>query len=343
MFQARGLKGQTGRMAPTPKEKWTFPSIHGGRPASLLGRGARTRKRQHGGASLSSASSRLSKSSEGRLTDFGVGATCAMGLEKERGFRFGSGNASEEHARKKKLWRQFAEAGVSSSSSEDWSEEVEEDELPDPNKVFPRLKEKDPYKLLGIGAEASYDEVQEARNFLVEEFKGHKMSVEAIDIAHDKIISQNFKERRQDGIKINSKNGKRAPPPPVEEEPDGPLSKFIDTRVAKKALLKTVGVFLSVVVWTVATALDSEPTAQITTGLIACTFFVQQKRQEKADKEENVFWGSVGTAIVATAAGWILGNITNVVLPVFPEGVSVQAVCTIFALIAQWFASTYAK
>jgi hypothetical protein len=258
-----------------------------------------------------------------------------MGLEKERGRR----------SSRKKLWRQFAEAGVSSSSSGDFSEEMEEDEFPDPNKVFPRLKEKDPYRLLGIGAEASYDEVQEARSFLVEEYKGHKMSVEAIDIAHDKIISQNFKDRRQDGIKITSKNGKRvAPPAPAEDdEPDGPFSKFLDTRVAKKALLKTVGVFLSVVVWTVLTALDSEPTAQITCGLIACIFFVQQKRQQKADKEENVFWGSVGTAIVATAAGWILGNITNVVLPVFPEGVSVQAVCTIFALIAQWFASTYVK
>ena len=180
-----------------------------------------------------------------------------------------------------------------------------------------------------------------SRAFL-QEYKGHKMSVEAIDIAHDKIISQNFKERKQDGIKITSKAGKKVAPP-VDDEPEGPFSKFLDTRVARKALLKTVGVFLTVIVWTVATALDSEPTAQVTTGLIACIFFVQQKRQKKADKEENVFWGSVGTAIVATAAGWIAGNAVPVVLPVFPEGVSVQAICTIFALIAQWFASTYAK
>ena len=235
-----------------------------------------------------------------------------------------------------------------SSSSEDLPEfssvdETEEDELPDPNKVFPRIKEKDPYKLLGIGAEASYEEVQEARVYLVEEYRGHKMSVEAIDIAHDKIISQNFKERQTEGIKIKNKSGKRVAPPPVEEEPEGPFSKYLDTRVGRNTLLKTVGVFLTVLLWTIATALNSEPTAQITVGLIACTFFVQQKRQKKADKETNVFWGSVGTAIVATAAGWILGNMVPVVLPVFPEEVSVQAICTCIALVAQWFASTYVR
>ena len=265
-----------------------------------------------------------------------------------------------------------AEAGVSSSSGGDFQdfipqaspqEEHEdenevvpssgdsqaeyEDELPDVNKVFPRLREKDPHKLLGIGSEASYEEVQEARAFLVEEYKGNKASVEAIEIAHDKIITGSFKHRRQEGIQLVSKGkgGKQVLPPSSaeEDEPEGPLGRFLDTRVARKTLLKIAGVFLSVIVWTVATALDSEPTAQVTVGLMATTFFVQQKRQKKADKEENVFWGSVGTAIVATAAGWILGNIFPVVLPVLPENVSVQAVCTLFALVAQWFASAYVK
>ena len=80
-----------------------------------------------------------------------------------------------------------------------------EDELPDVNKVFPRLREKDPHKLLGIGSEASYEEVQEARAFLVEEYKGNKASVEAIEIAHDKIITGSFKHRRQEGIQLVSK------------------------------------------------------------------------------------------------------------------------------------------
>ena len=37
--------------------------------------------------------------------------------------------------------------------------------------VFPRVKERDPYRRLGIDSEASYEEVQDARNYLVETYR----------------------------------------------------------------------------------------------------------------------------------------------------------------------------
>ena len=45
-------------------------------------------------------------------------------------------------------WHLEAEAGVSSSSGDpqEYDSSEEEDELPDPNKVFPRIKERDPYR-----------------------------------------------------------------------------------------------------------------------------------------------------------------------------------------------------
>lgn len=129
----------------------------------------------------------------------------------------------------------------------------------------------------------------------------------------------------------------------MEEEPEGRFSQFLDTKVAKAKLRNTCIVFVSVIAWTILTALESEPTAQITVGLLACTYFVQQKRQEKAGPEDNVFWGSVGTAIVATAAGWIVGNVVPVVFPIFPERINIGSICTLIALVAQWFASTYLK
>jgi hypothetical protein len=44
--------------------------------------------------------------------------------------------------------------------------------------VFPRTKERDPYRRLGIDAEASPEEVQDARNYLVETYRGHTAGVE---------------------------------------------------------------------------------------------------------------------------------------------------------------------
>lgn len=63
--------------------------------------------------------------------------------------------------------------------------------------VFPRVKERDPYRRLGIDSEASYEEVQDARNYLVETYRGHTAGVEAIEEAFDKIIQQKLSVRKK--------------------------------------------------------------------------------------------------------------------------------------------------
>ncbi|KAF2312368.1 hypothetical protein GH714_034395 [Hevea brasiliensis] len=71
--------------------------------------------------------------------------------------------------------------------------------------VFPRIHVRDPYKRLGISREASEDEIQAARNFLIHKYAGHKPSVDAIETAHDKIIMQKFYDRKNPKIDIRKK------------------------------------------------------------------------------------------------------------------------------------------
>ncbi|KAG2263444.1 hypothetical protein Bca52824_070523 [Brassica carinata] len=75
----------------------------------------------------------------------------------------------------------------------------------DSSAVFPRINVKDPYKRLGINRMASEDEIQGARNFLIQQYAGHKPSVDAIESAHDKIIMQKFHERKNPKIDMNKK------------------------------------------------------------------------------------------------------------------------------------------
>ncbi|CAN7072523.1 unnamed protein product [Brassica oleracea var. botrytis] len=49
------------------------------------------------------------------------------------------------------------------------------------------------------------DEIQGARNFLIQQYAGHKPSVDAIESAHDKIIMQKFHERKNPKIDITKK------------------------------------------------------------------------------------------------------------------------------------------
>ncbi|KAJ8451952.1 hypothetical protein Cgig2_007435 [Carnegiea gigantea] len=71
--------------------------------------------------------------------------------------------------------------------------------------VFPRINIKDPYKRLGISREASEEEIQAARNFLIQRYAGHKPSVDAIEEAHNKIIMQKFYERKRPKLNIKKK------------------------------------------------------------------------------------------------------------------------------------------
>ncbi|KAG5241142.1 protein CHAPERONE PROTEIN OF POR [Salix suchowensis] len=71
--------------------------------------------------------------------------------------------------------------------------------------IFPRIHVRDPYKRLGISREASEDEIQAARRFLVNQYSGHKPSVDAIESAHDKIIMQKFYDRKNPKIDFKKK------------------------------------------------------------------------------------------------------------------------------------------
>ena len=54
------------------------------------------------------------------------------------------------------------------------------------DQIFPRVKERDAYRRLGISDEASFEEVQDARNYLVQTYARHTAGVEAIEEAFDK-------------------------------------------------------------------------------------------------------------------------------------------------------------
>ena len=274
------------------------------------------------------------------------------------GRRFRSGRARAEAGISQAAGDAEPDPPAAASQADDGASDAADDdfEVPPTNgKAFPRLKERDPYKLLGVSHSASYDEVKEARSFLTDEYRGHIASVEAIEIAHDKVISGSFKERRQEGMKPAPGRRARGGAAVAADDDDGddeegegawgPLSPFIRRRVPRRDLLRTCVVFAAVLAWLLLTALEGEPTAQVTTGLAACTYFVQQRRQKRAgDKEANVFWGAFGTAVVATAAGWVVGNVVPAVFPnVLPESVGIGAVCTAFALLAQWFTSAFVK
>ncbi|KAF9624762.1 hypothetical protein IFM89_013843 [Coptis chinensis] len=79
---------------------------------------------------------------------------------------------------------------------------------------FQRTKVWDPYKRLGIGKDASEDEIWSSRNFLLQQYAGHERSEESIEGAFEKILINSYKERKKTKFNLKTRLKKR-----VEESP----------------------------------------------------------------------------------------------------------------------------
>lgn len=134
---------------------------------------------------------------------------------------------------------------------------------------------RDPYKRLGISREASEEEIQAARNFLVQKYAGHKPSIDAIESAHDKIIMQKFYERRNPKIDIKKK---------VREVRQSRVMQAIMSRFqtpSTKIIIKTSVAFLVIGVLTVLFPTEEGPTLQVAISLIATMYFIHERLKSK--------------------------------------------------------------
>lgn len=133
----------------------------------------------------------------------------------------------------------------------------------------------DPYKRLGISKEASEEEIQAARNFLIQKYAGHKPSVDSIESAHDKIIMKKFYERRNPKIDINKK---------IRAVNQSRFVQAVRGRFRTPStifIIKTSLAFLLLGVLTVLFPTEEGPTLQVAISLFVTTYFVYDRLKSK--------------------------------------------------------------
>lgn len=134
---------------------------------------------------------------------------------------------------------------------------------------------RDPYKRLGISREANEDEIQAARNFLIQRYSGHKPSVDAIESAHDKIIMQKFYERRNPKINIKKK---------VREVTQSKYVQAVTSRFRTphvNVIIKTSIAFVILGALTVLFPTEEGPTLQVAISLIMTMYFINDRLKNK--------------------------------------------------------------
>lgn len=199
--------------------------------------------------------------------------------------------------------------------------------------IFPRINVRDPYKRLGISKEASEEEIQAARNFLVQKYAGHKPSIDAIEFAHDKIIMQKFYERRNPKIDIKKK---------VREVRQTRVMQAVMSRFqtpSTKIIIKTSIAFLVLGVLTVLFPTEEGPTLQVAISLIATMYFIHERLKSKI----RAFLYGAGAFIFS----WLLGTFLMVaVIPPIPiiKGLrSFEVTTSLITYVLLWVSSTYLK
>jgi hypothetical protein len=64
------------------------------------------------------------------------------------------------------------------------------------------MSEQSPYEKLGVSEEASFDEIQDVRNRLLQQYSGDSKRVEVIEAAYDAILMDRLRMRQEGKIKV---------------------------------------------------------------------------------------------------------------------------------------------
>lgn len=197
--------------------------------------------------------------------------------------------------------------------------------------VFPRINVSDPYKRLGISKEASEEEIQAARNFLIQKYAGHKPSVDSIESAHDKIIMKKFYERRNPKIDINKK---------IRAVNQSRFVQAVRGRFRTPStifIIKTSLAFLLLGVLTVLFPTEEGPTLQVAISLFVTTYFVYDRLKSRI---RALLYG-VGAFIFS----WLLGTFLMVSvippIPIIKGPRAFEVITSLITYVLLWVSSTY--
>jgi hypothetical protein len=197
------------------------------------------------------------------------------------------------------------------------------------------------YEILGVNENSSFDEIQEARNILLEEKGGDRKQIEAIEAAYDAILMDRLRLRQEGKIKVPERI--RFPERLVEPPPDfapadpqqapGWLKNLIDKPVLSDLTLPG-GLFLGMGALSL---LLGSPTVPLALGVGLSLYFLNRKEKKFLRAFLLTFGGLVVGCFVGLQIGGLLANqlaAIPIALETFAAGV---------ALLVLWLVSSFLR
>lgn len=207
------------------------------------------------------------------------------------------------------------------------------------------MSEPNPYEKLGVKQDATFDQIQEARNRLVEQHNGDLEHLNMVEEAYDAILMERLRMRQEGKIKVPEgiKFAERLAPPlkqnktPTQQSPSW-LDRLRDRPSPKDILLPGVS-FLSLSGLSIIYPTAGAQLLQIVlmVGVVLSIYFVRRKEQ------------NFSRAILLTAVGLIVGLVVGGLLasllasPLKQINIQSEQFSTVVTFVILWLVSSFLR
>ena len=202
------------------------------------------------------------------------------------------------------------------------------------------MSEQSPYEQLGVTIDASFDEIQEARDRLRKQYSGERQVVESIEAAYDAILMDRLKMRQEGKIKVPERirfPERLVKPPANEAKPvtlQSPpwLQQLLDNPTRAELMWPSL-IYAGLGVLSLYPGFQPE-LLQLPLALgVACSLYF-------LNRKENKFGRSVLLTVVGLVLGLILGGILS---PVMGTTIEPDRFITFVTLIVLWLVSGFLR
>lgn len=204
------------------------------------------------------------------------------------------------------------------------------------------MSDQNPYETLGVTEDASFEEIQDAKNRLSQQYKDDGNLVESVEAAYDTIIMDRLKRRQEGKIKVPERIRfpERSAPPQQPSPKTTPANRYpawlqglIDTPSRADILISaSVYVLLGAVTLFYQSAEGSILSLVVALGFGASVYLLNRKEKR------------LGRSVLLTLAGLLVGmGIGAALYPIAGAGLEGDQFATLVTFFVFWLITSFLR
>lgn len=207
------------------------------------------------------------------------------------------------------------------------------------------MSEQSPYEQLGVGEDASFEEIQAAKQRLFEQYKDDKQQLQLVETAYDAVLMERLRMRQEGKIKVPDRirfpekltpTSTSSPISPLSNAPNW-VQRFIDTP-SQNDILLPAGILASLSALVVLIPSSAALLQLVWVLGMGSTFYFIYRKEQKLGRA--ILLGVVG-AVIGSFLGSTLGNALSGQLAALK--LQFEAFATIITFTVLWGISAFLR